>query len=497
VATDGQRTTRGGGGALDRLIDRGLERYARGDLDGALGEWRGVLDLDPQNRRADSYVRYLEEHYESLAARFAGGAAPRVPRAPRADDPDDGSSVLTLEAEAPEVPEYEELELELGPAGGATGAAIELPSPRELAMEQVDAGWSLEDGWAFDAQITAMRPGAARPIQQVAGDEPRVSPGPPPRGGARPGAAALAHDDAPARGLRGRPTSRGEETIERFPTVPSESGIPVTFDLSELEGGRAESEDGETTNSPFEQVPRRRRRSTGARTTVTPTGDDEQTVDRDRAWRKPMRPDTDGPEFGEDTAGGVRPRGQTTAGGGTNGGDAPTRSYHRAGIEAIAADAPGPGQRGAAARLRGELVTELNASASDGVDDDALRARLGWLLDRAREASERGQHAVAVTAVDLMLDEQPDSALAQKTLQGHREVVSQIYRDFIGDLEAVPSSIVGMRELATTGIDHRTAFLLSRIDGSLSYEELLDVAGMPRLEAYRHLAKLLLDGIIR
>jgi hypothetical protein len=39
--------------------------------------------------------------------------------------------------------------------------------------------------------------------------------------------------------------------------------------------------------------------------------------------------------------------------------------------------------------------------------------------------------------------------------------------------------------------------LLSRIDGTLTIDELLDVSGMPRLEAYRHLCQLYLRGILR
>ena len=52
-------------------------------------------------------------------------------------------------------------------------------------------------------------------------------------------------------------------------------------------------------------------------------------------------------------------------------------------------------------------------------------------------------------------------------------------------------------ELGAAPINPRAAFLLSRIDGSLSVDEILDVAGMPRLEAYRHLCQLLLHGIIK
>ena len=46
-------------------------------------------------------------------------------------------------------------------------------------------------------------------------------------------------------------------------------------------------------------------------------------------------------------------------------------------------------------------------------------------------------------------------------------------------------------------ISPRAAFLLSRVDGTLSLDEILDVSGMPRLEAYRYLCQLFLRGILR
>ena len=53
-----------------------------------------------------------------------------------------------------------------------------------------------------------------------------------------------------------------------------------------------------------------------------------------------------------------------------------------------------------------------------------------------------------------------------------------------------------MHELAREQIDTRAAFLLSRVDGNLSFEELIDVSGMTRLETLRHLTRLVTRGIL-
>jgi hypothetical protein len=60
----------------------------------------------------------------------------------------------------------------------------------------------------------------------------------------------------------------------------------------------------------------------------------------------------------------------------------------------------------------------------------------------------------------------------------------------------VPSIAVPLHAISAEDLDHRTGFLLSRIDGMLTYEDILDVAGMPRMEAYKILSTLLRKGFI-
>jgi hypothetical protein len=72
-----------------------------------------------------------------------------------------------------------------------------------------------------------------------------------------------------------------------------------------------------------------------------------------------------------------------------------------------------------------------------------------------------------------------------------------IFQAFLGDLDRQPELARPLHELANAPISPRAAFLLSRIDGTVTIDEILDVSGMPRLEAYRHLCQLFLRGILR
>jgi hypothetical protein len=86
--------------------------------------------------------------------------------------------------------------------------------------------------------------------------------------------------------------------------------------------------------------------------------------------------------------------------------------------------------------------------------------------------------------------------VAQKLIHSNRDVLYEVYRGFLGNLHAIPSLAMPMDKIPMHELDHRSAFLLSRVDGVLTLEDVLDVSGMARLEAFRHLCRLLLRGIL-
>jgi hypothetical protein len=148
--------------------------------------------------------------------------------------------------------------------------------------------------------------------------------------------------------------------------------------------------------------------------------------------------------------------------------------------------------------IAAELESDLDESVTvdPSLGDDSVKARVGWLINRARSENHAGHFPVAVVAIDLALEQHPDSAVAQKLIHSNREVLYEVYRSFLGDMHAVPSLAMAMDKIPMHELDHRAAFLLSRIDGVLTLEDVLDVSGMARLEAFRHLSRLLLRGIL-
>src|SRR5207237_5473842 len=129
-------------------------------------------------------------------------------------------------------------------------------------------------------------------------------------------------------------------------------------------------------------------------------------------------------------------------------------------------------------------------SPTNEAKDDRTRRRITALLDRAADWHRQGELDKAVNAVDLALGEDPNSALAQKLIHRNRDTIMTVFQAFLGDLQRTPVLARPLHELGKMSIHPRAAFLLSRIDGTLSIDETLDVSGMPRLEAYRYLCQL-------
>src|SRR4051812_34954533 len=70
---------------IDALFEDGLSRYGVGDLDGALLVWEQVLQLDPENPQANSYLDYVRLNYELLTN---GGEPDGAPFPLESDEPE-------------------------------------------------------------------------------------------------------------------------------------------------------------------------------------------------------------------------------------------------------------------------------------------------------------------------------------------------------------------------------------------------------------------------
>jgi hypothetical protein len=72
-----------------------------------------------------------------------------------------------------------------------------------------------------------------------------------------------------------------------------------------------------------------------------------------------------------------------------------------------------------------------------------------------------------------------------------------MYESKLGPLHAIPRLAIKPEEVMWLNLDHRAGFLLAQIDGTVDYEGLFAVSGLPRLDTARILANLIADGVVR
>src|SRR5262249_12122404 len=108
---------------------------------------------------------------------------------------------------------------------------------------------------------------------------------------------------------------------------------------------------------------------------------------------------------------------------------------------------------------------------------------------------ERGDLLAAAAAASqaFSCDQKGEAHAARES---ERQLLIRIFESQLGSLKGVPRVVMTPDEIEQVGLDHRFGFMLSLVDGNTTFDDLLDIAGMPRLEAFRILEALLRQGVI-
>jgi len=113
-----------------------------------------------------------------------------------------------------------------------------------------------------------------------------------------------------------------------------------------------------------------------------------------------------------------------------------------------------------------------------------------------RERFSLGDYTGALEMAELILAEEPGNLEAAECGENCRTVLENMFAARLGALDRVPMVVVPRTQMRWLSIDHRAGFVLSLIDGSSSVEMILDVCGMPRLDALRILHELVQQKIV-
>lgn len=134
-------------------------------------------------------------------------------------------------------------------------------------------------------------------------------------------------------------------------------------------------------------------------------------------------------------------------------------------------------------------------------------------LDLAGEMADRyalGDYTGALRVAELLLGQRPGDERAKRCAESCRERLLQLYSARLGALSGdttpatpaelgarVPHVAVPEHEIRWLGLDHRQGFILSRLDGHATIDELVDMTSMTRLEVLRTLVELVEAKAVR
>ena len=117
-------------------------------------------------------------------------------------------------------------------------------------------------------------------------------------------------------------------------------------------------------------------------------------------------------------------------------------------------------------------------------------------LQMARDLLKQGELEDALQVCQQVCEAEAGGADAPRFLERIQQSLLKRYWADIGDLSHVPAVKVPSHEILWQDMDHRQGFLLSRIDGMLTYEDIIDISGMDDFEVCRALVILKKDGVI-
>jgi len=107
-----------------------------------------------------------------------------------------------------------------------------------------------------------------------------------------------------------------------------------------------------------------------------------------------------------------------------------------------------------------------------------------------------GDFSGALLIAEGIIEHSPDDLEAPRYAQSCRDVLTQMYSARLGSLDQVVAVAVPSDQIRWLTLDHRAGFLLSLIDGGITVDQILDISGMPRLDALRIMYQLLDQRVI-
>lgn len=124
------------------------------------------------------------------------------------------------------------------------------------------------------------------------------------------------------------------------------------------------------------------------------------------------------------------------------------------------------------------------------------RSEVEVWLSAAKELFALGDFSGSLELIEKILEVDPGHAEARAYLAQNEATLISMYESKLGSPSRVPRLAIQPEEVPWLNLDHRAGFLLAQIDGTVDYDSLFAISGLPRLDTARILANLLAGGVI-
>jgi hypothetical protein len=133
--------------------------------------------------------------------------------------------------------------------------------------------------------------------------------------------------------------------------------------------------------------------------------------------------------------------------------------------------------------------SEMSLRSARPADDETT-------TDEARRLLLEGQPEEALFLLAPRLETMPKDAEARLLSNECSAALERDCWSAIGSGSAIFGTTASAEELKGFALDHVSGFLLSLMDGVTDVDLVLDICGLPRLLALRHLRRLVVRGIV-
>jgi hypothetical protein len=118
------------------------------------------------------------------------------------------------------------------------------------------------------------------------------------------------------------------------------------------------------------------------------------------------------------------------------------------------------------------------------------------LIGQARDLFALHDFNGAMELLEKLVELSPNHAEGRSLLVQCRSQLVRMLESKLGDLDRVPRLMISSEEVIWLNLNHRAGFILSQIDGTVTYDDIISLSGMPRLDTLKIMVELLSTRVI-